>query len=105
MKNTVSWAGSVDGEENIGALVNRLRKWIKDLPERAKVRVSARASVKDEDEAREASRTPDMFHNGKVRNGVQRKEKVRKHSAKKKAAPVQGADPESSEGVSANGLS
>jgi predicted transcriptional regulator len=85
LKDTLSYAVTEDGEENLGKCVNRLKEWLRELPDRAKVRISIKATVKDEADAEAASKTSDMFKNGEVKDGVQRKGRGLK-SAKAKAA-------------------
>lgn len=85
MKDRLSYSASVDGEENLSGLVEVVRNWIDALPQRANVHITMTAVVADNDEATELSRTPDMFHNGKVNaKGVQTKEKIRNIKQKAK---------------------
>lgn len=91
MKDTLSYAVTAEGEENLGACVNRLREWIDALPERAKVRVSIRATVKEAGEAEAMSKTSDMFKAGEVKDGVQRK-RLPRGARKLAAVPSAGAN-------------
>ena len=73
MRDTLSYSITVDGEENLPTAQRALKAWIEGLPDRAKVRITLRASVKEAEDAAAMSKTSDMFKKGEVKDGVQRK--------------------------------
>jgi len=75
MKDVESYAVSADSAEEFSGAINRVKKWIEELPETSKVAISIRAKVKDVAEQTELSKTQDMFKKGELKDGVHRKRK------------------------------
>jgi hypothetical protein len=73
MRDVESYAVTAEGEEELNGAVRRVKQWIDELPKTAKVSISLRVKVKDVAEHTGKSKTSDMFEEGEVKNGVQRK--------------------------------
>ena len=89
MTDALTYSLTAEGEEHIGACVNRLREWIDGLPQTAKVRIRITAAVKEYADSSAQSRTADMFKAGEVKDGVARKGRQR---GRGKLRAIDGAD-------------